>query len=63
MCDRLVLAKLKQDRKISQATHPTIYAYRIYSEQTKMWNQDCEDDGETQAGGRILHLLQVFIIN
>ena len=26
-----------------------------------MWLQDCEDDGETHAGGRVMHLLQVSI--
>lgn len=25
--------------------------------------QDCDDDGETAAGGRLLHLLQVCINN
>jgi putative IMPACT (imprinted ancient) family translation regulator len=55
----LVLAKLYENRKIAQATH-NIYAYRIYNEQTKMWIQDCDDDGETHAGGRLMHLLQVL---
>lgn len=55
---RLVLAKLYENRKIAQATHNT-YAYRIYNEETKMWLQDCEDDGEAHAGGRLMHLLQV----
>lgn len=55
---RLVLAKLYENRKIAQATH-NIYSYRIFNEQTKMWIQDCDDDGETHAGGRLMHLLQV----
>jgi putative IMPACT (imprinted ancient) family translation regulator len=58
---RLVLAKLYENRKIAQATH-NIYAYRMYNEQTKMWIQDCDDDGETHAGGRLMHLLQVLDI-
>ncbi|KAI9555241.1 hypothetical protein GHT06_017756 [Daphnia sinensis] len=56
---KLVLAKLYENRKIAQATH-NIYAYRIYNEQTKMWLQDCDDDGETHAGGRLMHLLQIL---
>jgi len=55
---KLVLDKLYENRKIAQATH-NIYAYRIYNEDSKMWVQDCEDDGETHAGGRLLHLLQI----
>ncbi|XP_046652817.1 protein IMPACT-A-like isoform X1 [Daphnia pulicaria] len=56
---KLVLAKLYENRKIAQATH-NIYAYRMYNEQTKMWIQDCDDDGETHAGGRLMHLLQIL---
>lgn len=54
-----VLAKLCENRKIAQATH-NMYAYRIYNEETKMWLQDCEDDGEDHAGGRVMHLLQIL---
>lgn len=52
-----VLDKLKENRKIANATH-NIYAYRICKENTFI--QDCEDDGEAQAGGRLLHLLQIL---
>jgi len=52
-----VLEWLKGNKKIANATH-NIYAYRISSGK-ESFIQDCEDDGETQAGGRILHLLQV----
>lgn len=34
---------------------------RIYCEDKHSFLQDCEDDGETAAGGRLLHLLQVII--
>lgn len=34
---------------------------RIYCEDKHSFSQDCEDDGETAAGGRLLHLLQVII--
>ena len=50
--------KLYENKKISQATH-NIYAYRIYNEQANMWLEDYDDDGETHAGGRLMHLLQV----
>lgn len=33
---------------------------RIYCEEKQSFLQDCEDDGETAAGGRLLHLLQVL---
>ena len=47
-----------ENRKIAHATH-NIRAYRIYRENTNSFIQDCEDDGESQAGSRLLHLLQV----
>lgn len=56
---RSVLSKLHENKKIANATH-NIYAYRIYKEDTKTFIQDCEDDGENQAGGRLLHLLQIL---
>lgn len=33
--------------------------YRIYNSSRDVYQQDCDDDGETAAGGRLLHLLQV----
>ncbi|XP_039610645.1 protein IMPACT isoform X2 [Polypterus senegalus] len=56
---KLVLNKLYENKKIANATH-NIYAYRIYCEDKQTFLQDCEDDGETAAGGRLLHLLQAF---
>ncbi|CAJ1060027.1 protein IMPACT [Xyrichtys novacula] len=55
---KTVLEKLYENKKIASATH-NIYAYRIYCEDKNSFLQDCEDDGETAAGGRLLHLLQV----
>lgn len=43
---------------ISQSPHVFI---RIYLEDKSSFLQDCEDDGETAAGGRLLHLLQVNV--
>ena len=57
---RLVLAELYKNRKIAQATH-NMYAYRIYNDRTRLVLQDCEDDGETHAGSRMMHLMQVSI--
>ncbi|XP_041863374.1 protein IMPACT [Melanotaenia boesemani] len=54
-----VLEKLYENKKIASATH-NIYAYRIYCEDKHSFLQDCEDDGETAAGGRLLHLLQIL---
>lgn len=50
------LHQLKENTKIERATH-NIYAYRIHD--GNVWLQDCDDDGESQAGSRLLHLLQV----
>ncbi|KAM9461886.1 protein IMPACT isoform 2-T4 [Clarias gariepinus] len=54
-----VLDKLYENKKIASATH-NIHAYRIYCEDKNTFLQDCEDDGETAAGGRLLHLLQIL---
>nr|XP_026497781.1 protein IMPACT-like [Vanessa tameamea] len=56
-----VLAKLKQNKKILNATH-NMYAYRIEKKTDKGTTmlQDCDDDGEAHAGGRMLHLLQIL---
>ncbi|XP_065441442.1 protein IMPACT isoform X2 [Chrysemys picta bellii] len=56
---KMVLAKLYENKKIASATH-NIYAYRIYCEDKQTYLQDCEDDGETAAGGRLLHLMQIL---
>ncbi|EDL01578.1 protein IMPACT isoform 1 [Mus musculus] len=56
---KLVLAKLYENKKIASATH-NIYAYRIFCEDKQTFLQDCEDDGETAAGGRLLHLMEIL---
>ncbi|KAJ1969388.1 hypothetical protein IWQ62_000656 [Dispira parvispora] len=53
-----VVWQLLQDRKIAKATH-NIVAYRIQPDNGP-WIQDYDDDGETAAGGRLLHLLQLL---
>ncbi|NXW57309.1 IMPCT protein, partial [Eurystomus gularis] len=57
-----VLEKLYKNKKIASATH-NIYAYRIYCEDKQTFLQDCEDDGETAAGGRLLHLMQILNVH
>ncbi|OWF48806.1 protein IMPACT-like isoform X1 [Mizuhopecten yessoensis] len=52
-----ILDTLYQNKKIANATH-NIYAYRICQGGTVY--QGCEDDGETNAGSRMLHLLQIL---
>uniref|UniRef100_A0A1B6MFS3 RWD domain-containing protein n=1 Tax=Graphocephala atropunctata TaxID=36148 RepID=A0A1B6MFS3_9HEMI len=55
-----MLSVLLGNKKIAQATH-NIYAYRMTKDgQPDCMVQDCEDDGESAAGSRLLHLLQVM---
>jgi len=49
---------LATDKKVAKATH-NITAWRISGENGVAY-QDCDDDGETAAGGRVLHLLQLM---
>jgi Uncharacterized protein family UPF0029/RWD domain len=49
---------LETDKKVARATH-NITAHRIRGENGVTF-QDCDDDGETAAGGRILHLMQLM---
>lgn len=49
---------LLENKKIAQATH-NISAYRILASGGVIL-QDCDDDGETHAGGRVLHLLNIL---
>ena len=39
--------------------HDMSFNFRLYDECRGVFVQDCDDDGETAAGGRLLHLLQV----
>jgi len=53
-----VLQKLLENKKIAAATH-NIYAYRVFNSEANALIQDYDDDGETHAGSRLLHLLDV----
>ena len=54
-----VLKTLKQNKKVSQASH-NIVAYRLVGVNETSFVQDYADDGEVNAGGRLLHLLQIM---
>lgn len=56
---KAVLRKLKENRKVSQATH-NIVAYRLSGINETSFIQDYADDGEVNAGGRLLHLLHIM---
>ncbi|KAI0537784.1 RWD repeat domain-containing protein [Xylaria digitata] len=49
---------LVSDKKVRTATH-NITAWRIRGPNNTAF-QDCNDDGETAAGGRLLHLMQLM---
>lgn len=51
---------LDSDKKVRSATH-NITAWRIKGDGGVTY-QDCDDDGETAAGGRVLHLMQLMDI-
>ncbi len=38
-------------------------AYRSWSEERQLYDQDCDDDGECAAGGRLLHLLEIMNVS
>lgn len=53
-----MMAALLRNNKIMRATH-NMLAYRIAVLGKRGMLQDYDDDGETAAGSRMLHLLQV----
>ncbi|CEG77969.1 Putative Impact family protein [Rhizopus microsporus] len=55
---KLVISCLLENKKIAKATH-NILAYRITMPDGKVL-QDNDDDGETAAGSRLLHLMQIL---
>ncbi|KAF7292974.1 hypothetical protein MIND_01196600 [Mycena indigotica] len=54
----IILSHLVSDRRIARAAHPVINAWRCTV--GNLVHQDNDDDGETAAGGRIAHLLQIL---
>ena len=55
---KAMIAVLLQDSKIRRAAH-NMMAYRFHDPLKGVWYQDCDDDGESAAGSRMLHLLQI----
>lgn len=64
---QIFLNKLKENKKINNAFH-NMYAYRIdkldptarIAGKSASIIQDCDDDGEQAAGGRMLTLMQIL---
>ena len=54
----VVLSHLTSDRRVARAAHPIINAWRC--EVGGVLHQDNDDDGESAAGGRLAHLLQIM---
>ncbi|KAF5387600.1 hypothetical protein D9615_000735 [Tricholomella constricta] len=57
----IILSHLMTDRRISRAAHPIINAWRC--QVGSVLHQDNDDDGETAAGGRLAHLLQILEVS
>ncbi|KAF8530919.1 ribosomal protein S5 domain 2-type protein [Gautieria morchelliformis] len=53
-----ILSYLMTDRRVARAAHPVINAWRCKVD--GVTHQDNDDDGETAAGGRLAHLLQIL---
>ncbi|KAK6903984.1 hypothetical protein I203_107495 [Kwoniella mangroviensis CBS 8507] len=60
----LIIHELLNDKKIAKAAHPAIFAYRLVREvggaAGKVYESDYDDDGETAAGSRLKHLLDIL---
>ncbi|ORX34381.1 ribosomal protein S5 domain 2-type protein [Kockovaella imperatae] len=60
----LIIHELLSDKKIARAAHPAIFAYRVVRDvggaAGKVTTTDHDDDGETQAGSRLKHLLEIL---
>lgn len=50
---------LSTNKKVASATH-NITAWRMQNADNGTVVQDCDDDGESAAGGRLLHLMQLM---
>ncbi|KAH8118436.1 UPF0029-domain-containing protein [Phellopilus nigrolimitatus] len=54
----IILSHLMSNKRIARAAHPIINAWRC--KVNGRLHQDNDDDGESAAGGRIAHLLQIL---
>ncbi|KAL1743115.1 hypothetical protein HDZ31DRAFT_83657 [Schizophyllum fasciatum] len=57
----IIVSNIREDRKTARAAHPTIHAWRC--QVGTVLHQDNDDDGETAAGGRLAHLIQIMEVN
>ena len=57
--DARVQHLLATDKKAAKATH-NMTAWRMRDDETGVVYRDCDDDGETAAGSRLLHLLELM---
>lgn len=56
----LIISHLQSDRRLSKASHPTIYAF-VFKGEGGVIHRDNDDDGESAAGGRLSHLLDILV--
>lgn len=54
-----VLTRILSDKRVARATHPIINAW-VCKAADGVVHRDCDDDGETAAGGRLAHLLSIL---
>ncbi|KAJ1023510.1 hypothetical protein NDA16_003127 [Ustilago loliicola] len=54
-----VLTRILSDKRVVRATHPIINAW-VCKAADGVVHRDCDDDGETAAGGRLAHLLSIL---
>lgn len=54
-----VLSLILSDKRVARATHPIINAW-VCKAPDGVVHRDCDDDGETAAGGRLAHLLSIL---
>ncbi|EPQ27532.1 uncharacterized protein PFL1_05070 [Pseudozyma flocculosa PF-1] len=57
-----VLSQILSDRRVAKAAHPTINAW-VCQTNDGVIHRDCDDDGESAAGGRLAHLLSLLEVN
>lgn len=57
----VILSHILKDKRVARAAHPTINAWVCRTQpDSSIVHRDCDDDGETAAGGRLAHLLSIL---
>ena len=54
-----VMDEVLSDRKVARASH-NIMAYRVWDEERGLFLQDNDDDGESAAGSKLAHLMEIM---